>query len=444
MQKILIANRGEIASRIIRTCKRLGIKTVAVYSDADKDLPFVREATTAYHIGEPPVGKSYMNVEKLLQIARREKVDAVHPGYGFLSENASFAEVVEREGMKFIGPNPETIRLMGDKIISRKTMATAGIPIVPGSESELSTIEEAISAAQSIGFPVILKASGGGGGIGMIRCDDKETLIKNYDATKKRAKTYFGSETVFVEKYIKNSRHIEVQIFGDQFGEVVHLFERDCSIQRRHQKVIEETPSPFLSKETRKEMCASAIQAAKAVAYVNAGTVEFIVDEEENYYFLEMNTRLQVEHPITEMITGHDLVEWQLMVTKGDRLPSAQEQIQSKGHAIEFRLYAEDPVSFLPSPGVIDELVWGNTDTRVDFGYKAGSRVTPFYDPLLGKCIVKGRTRKEAIENAANFFKGIRVSGVKTNAPLFLNILEDGDFKKGNYTTNFLAIKKFQ
>ncbi|WP_066052937.1 acetyl-CoA carboxylase biotin carboxylase subunit [Robertmurraya korlensis] len=443
MQKILIANRGEIASRIIRTCNKLGIETVAVYSDADRDLPFVAEATTSYRIGEAPVGKSYMNHKAILEIAKKEKVDALHPGYGFLSENASFAEEVGREGIIFIGPTPKTILMMGDKILSRDKMLEAGIPVVPGSNKELTTKEEAIAAANSIGYPVILKASGGGGGIGMVRCEDEQTLLKNLETTKKRAKTYFANEKVYVEKYIQHARHIEVQIFGDKAGNIVHLFERDCSIQRRHQKVLEESPSPFLTNGVKEKIFQAAVQAAKAVGYENAGTVEFIVDEEENFYFLEMNTRLQVEHPVTEAITGIDLVEWQILVAKGETLPNKQEQLLSQGHAIEFRLYAEDPVTFMPSPGYIELLDWGEDDTRVDYGYKAGVSVTPYYDPMVAKCIVRGENRNEAIEKASRFFTCLRLEGIKTNAPLFKQILNDIDFKNGNYSTNYLSKKRF-
>lgn len=443
MQKILIANRGEIASRIIKTCSKMGIQTIAIYSDADKDLPFVSEATTSYRIGEAPVGKSYMNQKVILEIAKKEKVDAVHPGYGFLSENASFAEEIRKQGIIFIGPNSKTIQMMGDKIISREKMLEAGIPVVPGSNEELTTEEEAVAAANSIGYPVILKASGGGGGIGMIRCEDEKTLRKNLETTKKRAKTYFANEKVYIEKYIQYARHIEVQIFGDTLGNIVHLFERDCSIQRRHQKVVEESPSPFLSKGAKEKLLQAAVRAAKAVGYENAGTVEFIVDEEENFYFLEMNTRLQVEHPVTEAITGIDLVEWQILVARGETLPYKQEELESKGHAIEFRLYAEDPVTFMPSPGRIEVLDWGKGDTRVDFGYKEGVAVTPFYDPMIAKCIVHGENRDEAIEKASVFFNQLQLEGIKTNAPLFKHILNDTDFKTGKYFTNYLSVKRF-
>lgn len=340
MQKIVIANRGEIASRVIRTCHELGIDTIAVYSDADKDLPFVKEARYAFRLGEPPVHKSYLNSELILEIAKSEKADGIHPGYGFLSENADFARIVREAGLTFIGPSPETIKQMGDKIIARNTMKNAGVPVLPGSSEGLTTLKEARDFAKSIGYPVMLKASGGGGGIGMVYCENEQALAKSFESTKARAKAYFGSEEMFIEKYIQNARHIEVQIFGDVHGNIIHLFERDCSIQRRNQKVIEETPSPFLSEYTRKQLYATALKAAAAVHYVNAGTIEFIVDEEENFYFLEMNTRLQVEHSITEKITGLDLVEWQILVARGEKLPLMQDEINRSGHAIQFRLYA--------------------------------------------------------------------------------------------------------
>jgi acetyl-CoA carboxylase, biotin carboxylase subunit len=444
MRRILIANRGEIALRIIQTCKRLGIETIAVYSDADSDMPFVKEATKAVRIGEAPVNKSYLRTDVILDIAKQEKVDAIHPGYGFLSENAAFASSVEEEGIIFIGPSPKTIQLMGDKIVSRTTMAQAGVPVVPGSSIGVVNEEEACELAKTIGYPVMLKASGGGGGIGMIRCEDEQALVKSFASTKSRAKAYFGSDEVFIEKCIENARHIEIQVFGDSLGNVVHLYERDCSVQRRNQKVIEESPSPFLSDITKEKMFATAVQAAKSVQYVNAGTIEFIVDEEENFYFLEMNTRLQVEHPVTEAITGLDLVEWQIAVAKGERLPLLQGEITRKGHAIEYRLYAEDPSSFLPSPGKITSLEWPEVpNARVDSGYESGLTVSPFYDPMIAKCIISGDDRTQALANSEQFFEQFHLSGIKTNAPLFLHVLKDEDFKKGNYTTSFLANKQF-
>lgn len=442
MRKILIANRGEIALRIIKTCKEMDIETIAIYSDADCDMPFVKEATKAIRVGEPPVNKSYLRADLILDIAKQEQVDAIHPGYGFLSENASFAKEVQDAGITFIGPSPKTIELMGDKIVSRTTMSNAGVPVVPGSSIGVINEEEACQLAKTIGFPVMLKASGGGGGIGMIRCDDEQALIKSFASTKARAKAYFGSDEVFVEKYIENARHIEVQVFGDQFGNIVHLFERDCSIQRRNQKVIEESPSPYLSDETKEKMFQTAIQAAKSVHYLNAGTIEFIVDEDENYYFLEMNTRLQVEHPVTEKITGQDLVKWQILVSRGERLPLLQSEIKQSGHAIEFRLYAEDPVTFLPSPGKITSLEWPNSvNARIDTGYESGHTVTPFYDPMIAKCIFYSHTRPETLLESKAFFKDFKIEGIKTNAPLFLEILNNDEFNAGDYTTAFLSNK---
>jgi acetyl-CoA carboxylase, biotin carboxylase subunit len=418
----------------------MGIETIAIYSEADKNLPFVKAASKAVCVGESPVNKSYLLEDKIIEIAKIEKVDAIHPGYGLLSENANFAKKAKREGIKFIGPDPETIALMGDKIASRQKMEQAGVPVVPGSWQGLKTIEEAVAFAAEIGYPVMLKASGGGGGIGMVLCEDEHSLMKAFAATKAKVLAYFGSDVVFIEKYIADARHIEVQVFGDQHGNIVHLFERDCSIQRRHQKVVEESPSPFLTEQARRRILETAIIAANAVNYSNAGTIEFIVDEQENFYFLEMNTRLQVEHPVTEMITKLDLVEWQILVARGERLPLNQSEIQTSGHAIEFRLYAEDPIRFLPSPGTISTLVWNNTlDVRIDAGYQEGDSITPYYDPLIAKCIIHNDTRDEALMAAEQFFKGVTIEGIKTNVPLFLNILTSEDFQNGVYTTGFLS-----
>ncbi len=417
------------------------METVAIYSDADKELPFVREATVAYRIGEPPVVKSYLQVDKISEIAEKEQVDAVHPGYGFLSENMHFAKAVAEKSIVFIGPSPDIISLMGDKVKARRTMIEAGVPVVPGSDKNIQTIEDACQVAEAYGYPVMLKASGGGGGIGMVCCSTEDELIKAFQTTKTRAKTYFGNDEVFIEKFIPNARHIEVQVFGDSYGNIVHLFERDCSIQRRNQKVVEETPSPFLSKETREKICNAAKKAAEHVKYTNAGTIEFIVDENENFYFLEMNTRLQVEHPITEMITNVDLVKWQLLVASGNKLPLLQEEIISSGHAIEFRVYAEDPIRYLPSPGKIEEFTFptDHPNVRVDNGYEAGTNVTPFYDPMIAKIIVKGKTRVEALHSAKNFIDKVVIKGIKTNIPLFQQIIEEDSYRKGNYTTNYLT-----
>jgi acetyl-CoA carboxylase biotin carboxylase subunit len=319
-------------------------------------------------------------------------------------------------------------------------MEHAGVPVVPGSAHGLKTLEEACSLAATIGYPIMLKASGGGGGIGMVLCENEQALGKAYASTKSRAMAYFGSDEVFIEKYIANARHVEIQVFGDIYGNIVHLYERDCSIQRRHQKVVEESPSPFLSNGVREKMYDTAVKAAKAVDYTNAGTIEFIVDEQENFYFLEMNTRIQVEHPVTEEITGLDLVRWQILIAKGEKLPKVQSEITLEGHAIEFRLYAEDPVRFLPSPGKIATFEWeSGQGVRVDAGYVSGGTITPFYDPMIAKCIFHGDSRDQALIIAERFFKSLKIDGIKTNASLFLKILANEDFKKGNYTTNFLT-----
>jgi acetyl-CoA carboxylase biotin carboxylase subunit len=440
MKKILIANRGEIALRIIQTCKEMNIETVAVYSDADKDLPFVKAADEAIHIGESPVAKSYLRSEAILEAAKKLEVDAIHPGYGLLSENDEFAKKIEEAGIKFIGPSPKTIEWMGDKIMARKTMQQAGVPIVPGTIEPIEDVEEGVKLAEQIGYPVMLKASSGGGGIGMVKCQNEEDLHKHFISSQQRAKNYFGSGRMFIEKCIENARHIEVQIMGDSHGNIVHLFERDCSIQRRNQKVVEESPSPFLTESLRSKITEAAVEAAKAVEYVNAGTVEFVVSENGDFYFLEMNTRLQVEHPVTESITGLDLVRWQIQIAQGEKLPLAQSEIVSKGHAIEFRLYAEDPVTFFPSPGKIEELVWPKMDkVRIDTGYDSGNQVTPFYDPMIAKIIVSDSNRAGCIKLGAEFFDQLQIKGLKTNSPLFQSLLTEEGFEKGEYTTDFLS-----
>ncbi|MFJ7933040.1 acetyl/propionyl/methylcrotonyl-CoA carboxylase subunit alpha [Sporosarcina sp. NPDC096371] len=441
MHKVLIANRGEIALRIIKTCQRLGIQTVAVYSEVDVDMPFVKEADEAFLIGPAQVQQSYLKASDIIEIAIRVGANAIHPGYGLLSENAEFARQVQQAGMVFIGPDADTIDKMGDKIGSRVTMQTAGVPVVPGTDGGIVSLEEATRAATEIGYPIMLKASAGGGGIGMVRCENEQALTHHFESVKSRAKAYFGDDVVFLEKFIANARHIEVQIFGDNHGNVVHLYERNCSVQRRNQKVIEESPSPHLPEEARQRLLQAAVNAAKAVGYKNAGTVEFIVDDNNHIYFLEMNTRLQVEHPVTEQVTGYDLVEWQIEVAKGNELPvKVQAEIQSMGHAIEFRIYAEDPVKFMPSPGTIAKLDWGETaDVRIDTGYVEGGKVTPFYDPLISKVIVHAMTRDEAIQKSRAFLAQVEIAGLKTNIPLFNEFLTADEFKTGDYTTAVLA-----
>lgn len=446
MKRILIANRGEIASRIIRTCDEMGIETVAVYSEADADMPFVKQATRAHLIGPAPVNQSYLNKEAIIRIAKEEQVDAIHPGYGFLSENAEFVREIEAAGIRFIGPSAETIDKMGDKIASRDTMKTAGVPVVPGTEEGLSTAEEAVEFANVIGYPVMLKASGGGGGIGMVKCETEQTLAQQFTGIKTRAKNYFGNDAVFVEKFVEPARHIEVQVFGDYKGDVFHLFERNCSVQRRNQKVIEEAPSPALSQETKDKLYEAAVQAAKAVNYKNAGTVEFIMDADENFYFLEMNTRLQVEHPISEEITGTDLVKWQLLTAMDQPLPiSDQSQLVIKAHAIEFRLYAEDSERFMPSPGKLDVLRFPKGEgIRIDSGYAEGNSVTPYYDPMIAKVIVSGKDRTQALERAQALLENLDVQGVKSNVAFFRSFIQYNGFKEGDYATNSIDLFRKQ
>lgn len=436
MKKILIANRGEIARRIIRTCERLGIETVAIHSEADGDLPYVSEATQAVLIGPNPVVQSYLQIEKIIEEAKKHEVDAIHPGYGLLSENADFARKVAEAGMVFIGPSSDIIEKMGDKIESRRTMIQAGVPVVPGTEEGVATLEDALQEAGAIGYPLMLKASAGGGGIGMVRCESEQALTQQFASVKNRAKAYFGDDVVYLEKFIADARHIEVQIFGDHHGNLVHLYERNCSVQRRNQKVIEESPSPNLPQDVRERLCEAALKAGKAVGYTNAGTVEFIVDPANEFYFLEMNTRLQVEHPVTEEVTGLDLVEWQLTVADGGKLPS-QDSIATKGHAIEYRVYAEDPKTFFPSPGKLEKLQWGE-GARIETGYEEGNLVTPFYDPMISKIIIHGTDRVDALSKSQSFFNRVTINGVKTNIPLFKEFIRSEEFISGDYATAVL------
>ena len=439
--KILIANRGEIALRIIKTCKRLGIETVAAYSEADVNAPFVNEATEAVCIGEGHAKKSYLNIERIIQVAKEKNVDAIHPGYGFLAESPQFVNECEKEAITFVGPKADVITLMGSKVQSRHKMYEAGIPVVPGSEKSMETLEQALVFAEEIGYPLLLKASAGGGGIGMKLVNNAEELRNNFYSTKKQAEQFFGDDTLYIEKLISNPRHIEVQIAADRHGNIVHLFERECSIQRRHQKVIEEGPSPYLDEELRKKLFQTVLLGVKHIGYTNLGTMEFIFDGDKNFYFLEMNTRLQVEHPVTEEITGLDLVEWQLRIAANEELPLKQEEIKKHGHAIEARLYAEDPKTFFPSPGKIKRLRLPDEKGRFDFGVVEGSEVTPFYDPMIGKIIVHEDTRVAAIRKMRNVLANIEVQGSKTNLPLLEKIVEDVDFQQGDYTTNFLTSK---
>lgn len=439
--KVLIANRGEIAVRVIRTCKKLGIQTVAVYSEADAESLHVKLADEAYLIGKPRVNESYLNIEKIIEVAKETKAEAIHPGYGLLSENPTFARRCEEEGIVFIGPKADVIARMGSKIESRKTMIEAGVPVVPGISFPLADVEEAAKTAQEIGYPIMLKASAGGGGIGMQVVHNEEELRKAFEGNQKRASSFFGDGAMYMEKYIENPRHIEIQILADQHGNYLYLWERECSIQRRHQKVIEEAPSPFLDEQTRRRMGEAAVKAAKYIGYTNAGTIEFLVDEQKNFYFLEMNTRLQVEHPVTEEITGLDLVEEQLRIAAGKKLLYTQEQIKRDGHAIEVRIYAEDPKTFFPSPGKITVFETPNGEhVRNETAVTSGSSVTPFYDPMIAKLIVKGQSRQAAIERMLQALESYKVEGIKTNIPMLKEVLSHPQFQAGNTTTNFVNI----
>lgn len=436
-KKVLIANRGEIARRVIRTCKRLGIQTVAVYSEADTMAPFVEEADEAVCIGPAQAKKSYLNIEKVIEAAKQTGADGVHPGYGFLSENADFAHRLEQEGITFIGPDAKIIELMGSKIESRRQMKNAGVPVVPGWDGSLESVEEALELADQIGYPLMLKASAGGGGIGMTLVQNSDELKNAFATTKQRAASAFGDGTLFLEKFITNPRHIEVQVAGDHQGNVIHLFERECSVQRRNQKVVEESPSPFLDEETRQQLLETAVRGVKQIGYTTVGTMEFIFDDQKNFYFLEMNTRLQVEHPVTEEITGIDLVELQLQLASKQPLPFKQEDVERTGHSIECRLYAEDPKTFFPSPGTVTRMELPG-EVRLDFAIKEGNHVTPFYDPMIGKIIVHAQTRKEAIEKMNQVLEHIQVEGITTNKTLLQMILQNDDFQRGEYTTRFL------
>ncbi|MEI3609705.1 acetyl-CoA carboxylase biotin carboxylase subunit [Pseudogracilibacillus sp. SO10305] len=437
-EKVLIANRGEIARRIIRTCDRLGIKTVAIYSDADAEAPFVKEATEAISIGGTLAKDSYLNIDKVITIAKEQGVDAIHPGYGFLSENANFVERCEEAGITFIGPDKETMEVMGSKLLSRNKMIEAGVPVVPGTDGRLESLEEAKQVATELGYPLMLKASAGGGGIGMKLVQNEEELVSAYETTKTQAKNFFSDDQIFLEKWIDEPRHIEVQIAADTKGNVIHLFERECSVQRRHQKVIEESPSPFLTDSLREQLLEAAVQGVKHIGYSNLGTMEFIFDRDGNFYFLEMNTRLQVEHPVTEEVTGLDLIEWQLRIAANEVLPLAQEEIKFEGHAIESRLYAEDPKTYFPSPGKISKLVLPEGIGRFDFGIEEGTDVIPFYDPMVGKIIVHGTDRNEAIAKKRKVLEQMEVEGITCNLPLLQRIMDAEAFTTGNYTTKFL------
>ncbi len=444
IRKLLIANRGEIARRIQRTCNRMGIQTVAVYSDADKDAPFVLEADESYPLGRSESLHSYLNQTRVLEIARVSKVDAIHPGYGFLSENSEFAKKVRDAGILFIGPSAESIELMGDKISARLAMERSGVPVVPGFSSDSLDPEVYQTEARKIGYPVMIKATAGGGGKGMRKVDRDEEFRSGFESAVREAEKAFGNGKIFLEKYIESPRHIEFQIFGDAFGNVIHIHERDCSIQRRHQKILEETPAPQLPAELKERMGEAAICCAASIGYLGAGTVEFILGSDGSFYFLEMNTRLQVEHPVTEMVTGLDLVELQIRIAEGEELPESLRTgggIPQNGHSIEVRIYAEDPENgFLPSTGKIYWLRCPKMEgIRWDSGVESGSEVSIYYDPMIGKLIAHGRDREDCRRKLLQALENLVLFGPKTNIGFLQRLIQEEDFFLGRVSTHFLG-----
>ncbi|MGN7471224.1 acetyl-CoA carboxylase biotin carboxylase subunit [Brevibacillus sp. SAFN-007a] len=438
--KVLIANRGEIAVRIIRACQELGIATVAVYSEADREALHVELADEAYCIGPKESKDSYLNMARIMTVALLTGVDAIHPGYGFLAENASFAQLCQDCSITFIGPDPDAIAKMGDKAVAKATMSAANVPLVPGTDGLIDDIEEALQVAEKIGYPVIVKATAGGGGRGMRVAFDAEELEKAIRQAQKEAETAFGNAGVYLEKYVEEPRHVEIQVMGDKHGNVVHLGERDCSIQRRHQKLVEEAPSPALDPELRERMGQAAVAAAKAVSYHGAGTVEFLLDRHGQFYFMEMNTRIQVEHPVTEMITGIDLIKEQISVAAGNPLSFSQEDVKINGWAIECRINAENPAkNFMPSPGKVrNYLPPGGYGVRVDSAVYPGYEISPFYDSMVAKLIVWGTSREEALARMKRALREFVIEGVHTTIPFHEKLLEHPDFVAGHFATNFL------
>jgi acetyl-CoA carboxylase biotin carboxylase subunit len=441
-KKVLIANRAEISRRLSHVIRGMGVKTVAVYSDADEKLPFVREADEAVRIGPGPAKDSYLSATAILDAAKKTGAEAIHPGYGFLSESADFARTCQEAGITFIGPPPESMARMKDKSQARKTVQAVGVPVVPGSPEVVPDFASAKRVADEIGYPVLCKAAAGGGGIGMTVANDGTQLEKALQQSNDRARSAFGREGVYLERYFPAPRHIEVQILGDLHGTLLHCLERECSIQRRHQKVVEEGPSPLFAggvhAELQQRMFAAALAAARAFGYANAGTVEFLFSDGA-FYFIEMNARLQVEHPVTELTTGLDLIRWQLRIAAGEKLDLTQASIRRTGAALEFRIYAEDPVKFFPSPGVIK--TWqppSGEGVRLDAGYEAGSTVTPLYDPMIAKLIISGKDRAEAIERAARALESFQIDGIKTNLPLHRRIVASPAFRAGQLNTRFI------
>ena len=440
MKKLLVANRGEIAIRVMRTAKKMGIKTVAVYSTADRNAPHVKYADEAVLIGEAPSNQSYLLGNKIIDVAKSLNVDAIHPGYGFLSENADFAQACEKNNITFIGPKSKAIKIMGSKLAAKDAVKAYNIPMVPGTEDAITDISDAKKIAKEIGFPILIKASAGGGGKGMRIVEKEADFESQMDRAISEAVNAFGDGSVFIEKYVTSPRHIEIQVMADSHGNVVHLFERECSIQRRHQKVVEEAPSSVLTPELRSKMGEAAIKVAKSCDYLGAGTVEFLLDDAHNFYFLEMNTRLQVEHPVTELITGTDLVELQIRVARGEVLPIQQDDLKINGHALELRVYAEDPLNdFLPSVGNLEvyKLPVGE-NIRVDNGFEQGMDVPIYYDPMLSKLITYGKTRDEAIQLMLKAIQNYQVEGIQTTLPFGTFVCEHDAFQSGHFDTHFV------
>ena len=445
LQRLLIANRGEIVCRIARTAQRLGLTTIAVYSEADAGARHVRSADEAYYLGPAPAAESYLDIAKIIALAQRVGADGVHPGYGFLSENAAFAQACVDAGLIFVGPPASAIRAMGSKSASKAAMAAVGVPVAPGYHGADQSPAVLAAEAERIGFPLIIKASAGGGGKGMQVVNSAGEVAAAVESAQRLARTAFGDDRLLMERYFPQARHVEVQIFADSHGAIVSMFDRDCSVQRRHQKIIEEAPAPNLRDEVRAAMSQAAIQSARAVGYVGAGTVEFLVDEAQHFYFMEMNTRLQVEHPVTELITGIDLVEWQLRIATGARLPKAQHDILQHGTAIEARLYAEDPTrGYLPSVGRLAHLHWPDAapHLRLDIGVDAGDEVSSFYDPMLGKIVAWGESRGEGVVRLHQALADIEIAGVATNRALLASVLADEEFRRGGVTTSFLDARR--
>ena len=444
LKKVLIANRGEIAVRIIRACREMGIRTVAIYSEADKDALHVSLADEAVCVGPATSSKSYLNMKAILEAACLTGADSIHPGFGFLSENSSFAKICEEMGIKFIGPNYKLIDLLGNKSKAKETMKKAGVPVVPGSEGLIKSKEEAVSIAEQIKYPVMLKASAGGGGKGIRVAYNKDQLEKEYDLVKQEAKVSFNDDSLYLEKFIENPRHVEIQILADEHGNCIHLGERDCSIQRRNQKVLEETPSSILDDKTRKKMGEVAVNAVKEIGYSNAGTIEFLVDKNKDFYFMEMNTRVQVEHPVTESVTGIDIIKEQIKIASGEPLSYKQKDITFTGHSMEVRINAEDPSkNFMPCPGKITDLhLPGGNGVRIDTAIYPGYTIPPYYDSMIAKIIVHGKNRDESIAKMKSAISELVVECINNNAYFILKILEDKDFVSNNYDTSFIS-KKF-